>query len=139
LAIPCLVRTFRIPKAQGTDAGWLDAQIAAKQRRCLFSTVSKYGAPHLLNLVYVDLCRSPWTPREKLLFLIVNEKSCIMWLMLLASKDQTAVASIQLQARVEAEARQKMGTLSTDHGGQFTTRMFGDCCAKHNIQRHLTM
>ena len=61
-----------------------------------------------------------------------------MWLVLLASKDQAAGAIKQLQARLEVESGERLGTLRTDRGGEFTARAFMEYCADQGIQRHLT-
>ncbi|KAI4370868.1 hypothetical protein MLD38_019168 [Melastoma candidum] len=118
-----------------------DSCLAGKQRRRPFPMSSKYRASHLLELVHADLCGpiTPETPGGKRSFLlVVDDKSRYMWVVLLASKDQAASAIIQLQARIEAEAGKKMGTLRTDRGGEFTARAFADYCAEQGIDRHLT-
>ena len=61
-----------------------------------------------------------------------------MWLILLASKDQAAGAIKQLQALLEVESGERLGTLRTDRGGEFTARAFMEYCANQGIQRHLT-
>jgi transposase InsO family protein len=58
--------------------------------------------------------------------------------MLLATKDETLAAFTAFQAWAEAEAGRKIGTLRTDHGGEFTARSFTDHCTKQGMQRHLT-
>jgi transposase InsO family protein len=88
----------------------------------------------------VDLCGpiTLTTPGGKKLFLlVVDDRSRHMWLVLLGSKDQAVVAIIQLQARLE-EAGEKLGTLRTDRGGEFTARVFEEHCADQGVQRHLT-
>jgi hypothetical protein len=62
-----------------------------------------------------------------------------MWLVLLSSKDQASDAIIRLQARVEAEVGRKLGMLRTDHGGEFTSRMFMEYYTEQGVQRHLAM
>jgi hypothetical protein len=47
-------------------------------------------------------------------------------------------AFVAFQARAEAEAGKKLGTLRTNRGGEFTACSFVDHCAKEGIQRHLT-
>jgi hypothetical protein len=57
---------------------------------------------------------------------------------LLATKDEALAAFTAFQARAEAEAGRKIGTLRTDRGGEFTARSFADHCTKQGMQRHLT-
>ena len=144
----------RVPGAEGAIEGRLvrglppvehvdqvcESCLARKQRQQPFPTSSRYRAAHLLELVHVDLCGpiTPETPGGKRMFLLaVDDKSRFMWLVLLTSKDQATAAIVQLQARAEAEAGRRLGTLRTDRGGEFTARTFNDYCAKHGVQRHL--
>jgi hypothetical protein len=94
-----------------------------------------------LELVHGDLCGpvTPATPGGKWHFLLlVDDVSRYMWLVLLATKDEALVAFTAFQARAEAEAGRKIGTLRTDRGGEFTARSFADHCTKQGVQRHLT-
>jgi transposase InsO family protein len=116
--------------------------LTGKQRRHPFPEASKFCAARSLELVHADLCGliTPATPGGKRLFLlVVDDKSRYMWLVLLASKDQAAAAIIQLQARLEKEARRKLGTLRMDQGGDFTAQVFQEHCADHGVQRHFTV
>jgi transposase InsO family protein len=61
-----------------------------------------------------------------------------MWLMLLLTKDKAREAFMTFQAWVKAEAGKKVGTLCTDHDGEFTTHDFLEKYVKHGIQCHLT-
>ena len=118
-----------------------DSCLAGKQRRQPFPMTSKYRAAHSLQLVHADVCRpiTPETPgRKKLFLLVVEDKSRYMWLVLLSSKDQAGDVIQRLQARVEVEARRKLGTLRTNRGGEFTSRTFMEYCAEKGVQRHLT-
>ena len=53
-----------------------------------------------------------------------------------SSGDQGAIK--HLQARLEAKSGEKMGSLRTDRGGEFTVRDFSDYCAEQGVQHHLT-
>lgn len=62
----------------------------------MFPTTSNYCVPHLLDLVHMNLCGSITSETHGgKLFLLIDDKSRFMWLVLLASKDQVA-AIIQL-------------------------------------------
>ena len=118
-----------------------EGRLTGKQRRQPFPAASKFRASRSLELVHADLCGpiTPPTPGGKNLFLlVVDDRSRYMWLTLLASKDGAAEAIIQLQARLEKESGEKMGTLQTDRGGEFTSRTFQNYCVEHGVQRHLT-
>jgi transposase InsO family protein len=71
-------------------------------------------------------------------FLLVDDLSHYMWVTLVSMKDQAMKGFVAFQARAKAEAGQRLGTLRTNRGGEFTARAFMDHCAKEGIQRHFT-
>jgi transposase InsO family protein len=88
-----------------------------------------------------DLCGpiTPVTPiGKKYFFLLVDDLSRYMWLMLLGTKDEATTVFKTFQTRAEAEAERKHGMLHTDRGDEFTARDFFDHCTKQGIQCHLT-
>jgi hypothetical protein len=110
-----------------------DSCLTGKQRRATFPTVAKFHAEEKLELVHGDLCGpvTPVTPGDKrYFFLLVDDVSRYMWLVLLATKDEALTAFTAFQARAEAEAGRKIGTLRTDRGEEFTARSFTDHCTK---------
>jgi transposase InsO family protein len=118
-----------------------DSCLTGKQRRQSFPSKAKYRAAQKLELVHGDICGlvTPTTPSGNRLFLLlVDDLSQYMWVVLLKTKDQAATAIVAFQKRAEAEAGRRLGTLRTDHGGEFTAHAFGVYCAEQGIQRHLT-
>jgi hypothetical protein len=114
-----------------------DSCIAEKQRCATFPIVANFHAEEKLELVHGDLCGpvTPATPEGKwYFFLLVDDVSHYMWLLLLAMKDEALAAFTAFQARAEAEVGRKIGTLHTDCGGEFTTRNFVDHCTKQGMQ-----
>jgi hypothetical protein len=96
---------------------------------------------HLLELVHGDLCCpvTPATPSSnQFFFLLVDDLSRYMWLTLMKTKDQAMTTFMAFQARAEAEAERKLGTLWTDHGSEFTACSFIEHYTKEGIQWHLT-
>jgi hypothetical protein len=98
--------------------------------------VVKYRALERLELVHGDLC-GPVTPAtlggKCYFFLLVNDVSRFMWLVLLAMKDEAFSAFTTFKARAEAEAGRKIGTLCTDRGGEFMARGFAEYCSEHGM------
>jgi hypothetical protein len=91
-----------------------DSCLAVKQRRLTFPSEAKYRATHKIELVHGDLCRpvEPATPSgNRFFFFLVDDLSRYMWVTLMASKDQAMAAFVAFQARAEAEAGCKLGTL----------------------------
>jgi hypothetical protein len=118
-----------------------DSCLAGKQRCATFPTVAKFRVEEKLELVHGDLYGpvTPATPGGKrYFFLLVDDVSHYMWLVLLATKDEALAAFTTFQAWAEVEAGRKIGTLCTDRGGEFTTRSFADHCTKQGMHRHLT-
>jgi transposase InsO family protein len=118
-----------------------DSCLTGKQRRATFPIVAKFRAEDKLELVHGDLYGpvTPATPGGKrYFFLFVDDMSRYMWLVLLATKDEALAAFTAFQARAEAEAGRKIGTLRIDRGGEFTARSFADHCTKQGVQRYLT-
>ena len=109
-----------------------DSCLARKQRRLPFPKAAKYHAKDALELVHGDLCGPimPATNGGRWYFLLlVDDCSCYMWLQLLMSKDEAAVAIKKFKTRAEAESGKKLRVLRTDRGGEFTSVEFAAYCA----------
>jgi transposase InsO family protein len=103
--------------------------------------MSKFHAEKKLELLHGDLCVpvSPVMPGGKrYFFLLVDDVSRYIWLILLATKDRALGAFTTFQDRTEVEAGRRIGTLRTDRGGEFPGCGFIEHCSKHGVQRHLT-
>ena len=61
-----------------------------------------------------------------------------MWLQLLTSKDEAAVAIKKFKTRAEAESGKKLRVLRTDRGGEFTLVEFATYCADQGVGQHHT-
>ncbi|WVZ50853.1 LOW QUALITY PROTEIN: hypothetical protein U9M48_002065 [Paspalum notatum var. saurae] len=112
---------------------------STKYRPLAFPTEAKYRAAHKLEPVHGDLCVpiTPTTPSASMLFfLLVDDLSRYMWLILLSTKEQAATV---FTARAEVEAGRKLETLRTYHGGEFMTRTFIKHCPQEGVQRHYTV
>jgi hypothetical protein len=82
---------------------------------------------------------TPSTPSgNAYFFLLVDDLSRYMWLILLKSKDHAGASFKMFQASVEAEARGRISTLRTDSGCEFTACMFMEYFASEGVRRHLT-
>ncbi|XBI71622.1 hypothetical protein VPH35_065793 [Triticum aestivum] len=117
------------------------ACLAGKQRRAPFPQTAKYRAEASLDLIHADLCGAitPATPGGRRYFLLlVDDHNRYMWLNLLTSKDEAATTIKEFQARVEIEARRRLGTLRTDRRGEFTSTALAKHFASIGVQRHLT-
>jgi transposase InsO family protein len=61
-----------------------------------------------------------------------------MWLLLLKSKDEAAVALKRFQAEAQTEVRRKLRTLRMDRSGEFTSNALAAHFADTGVKRHLT-
>jgi hypothetical protein len=89
-----------------------DSCLTRKQRRATFPTVAKFHVEEKLELVHGDLC-GPVTLAtsggKRYFFLLVDDVSRYMWLVLLATKDEALAAFTTFQVRAEAEVGRKIG------------------------------
>jgi hypothetical protein len=82
----------------------------------------------------------PATPiGRRYFFLLIDDLSRFMWLVLLNTKDEATTMFKTFLARVEAEAGRKLCTLRTNHGGEFTAHNFLDHFIEHGRQHQSVM
>jgi transposase InsO family protein len=116
-----------------------DVCVLTKQRRLPFPRQSSFRAKERLELVHGDLCGpvTPATPGGRRYFLLlVDDYSRYMWVIILGSKGEAALAIRRAQAAAEAECGRKLRVLRTDNGGEFTAGEFASYCADEGVQRH---
>ena len=113
-----------------------------KQRHTPFPSQASYHVGEPLELVHDDICgpiKSAAPGGKTLFLLLVDDKSCFMWLILLQTKSEETEVIKRIQAQAEAECRKNMQLLHTDRGGEFTSASFGKYYDKLGIQQHLTV
>lgn len=71
--------------------------------------------------------------------LLVDEKSCFMWLKLLHVKNDMmeVVKEVQVEAEAEVKSGNKLCVLRIDHGGEFTSNTLLTYCADLGVHQHL--
>jgi hypothetical protein len=114
------------------------ACLAGKQRRTLFPAQAQYRAKSVLELVHGDLCGKispPTLASNQYFLLMVDDKSRFMAIALLPSKDRAPEAIKDFQLRAEAETKQRLGGLHTDHGGEFNSVRFLEYCRDQGVQK----
>jgi transposase InsO family protein len=70
--------------------------------------------------------------------LLIDGYICFMWLVLLTSKDEAAMALKRFQAEAQTEARRKLRTLCTNRGNEFTSNELVAHFVATGVKRHLT-
>jgi transposase InsO family protein len=106
-----------------------------------FLQVAKFRATVPLQLVHNDLCGPISLATQGgrcYLLLPIDDHIRTMWLTLLRTKDEAAEAIRRFTAGVEMESGQRLRTLRTDRGGEFTSTEFAPYCADRGTGRHLT-
>ena len=61
-----------------------------------------------------------------------------MWLALLSTKDEAGATIIRFQAGAESRSGDKLRTLRTDRGGEFTSGSFTAYYEELGVEHHLT-
>jgi hypothetical protein len=110
-----------------------DSCLAGKQKWTTFPSVARYRAKEKLELVHGDLCGPVTSGAKQYFFLLVDDVSCYMWLVLLVTKNETLSTFTAFQERAEAKAGRKIGTLRTDCGREFMTHSFIEHCSKQGV------
>jgi hypothetical protein len=121
------------------DTSKCEACIYGKQSRESFST-SSWHANRRLQLVHSDVCG----PLEnsfggcKYFLLFVDDFSRITWVYFLKQNSEVFDKFKIFRQLVENEVKEKIGTLRTDNGGEFTSNEFNTYCSDNGIRRQLT-
>lgn len=124
-------------KPEGVCTGCL----MSKQNRRPFPKQTTFQAKQSLELVHADLC-GPLTPAtlagNKYFLLLVDDFSKMMWLYMLANKDEAMGAFKKFRILVEKESEKKIKVLRMDRGGEFCSKQFSTYCEDTGIGRHYT-
>jgi transposase InsO family protein len=78
------------------------------------------------------------TGRQAVLLPVGRRRELLYVAHVVGNEDEALAAFTAFQARAEADAGRKIGTLRTDRGGEFMARSFADHYTKQGMQRHLT-
>jgi hypothetical protein len=116
-----------------------EACIYGKESRESFPT-SSWRANRRLQLVHSDVCGPLQTSLGgcKYFLLFIDDFSRITWVYFLKQKSEVFEKFKIFRQLVENEVKEKIGTLRTDYGGEFTFNEFKTYCIDNGIRRHLT-
>jgi transposase InsO family protein len=118
-----------------------EACLVGKQRRTPFPQVAKFRAEEQLELVHTDIygAITPATSAGRRYFLLlVDDNNRFMWLVVLTTMDEAAVAIKCFQAEAQTEARRPLRTLCMDRGDEFTSKDLAAHFADSGVKRYLT-
>jgi hypothetical protein len=121
------------------DTSKCEACIYGKQSREIFST-SSWHANRRLQLVHSNVCGPLETSFGgcKYFLLFIDDFSRITWVYFLKQKSEVFDKFKIFRQLFENEVKEKIGTLRTDNGGEFTSNEFNTYCTDKGIRRHLT-
>ncbi len=116
-----------------------EACIYGKQNRESFPT-SSWRANRRLQLVHSDVCGPLQTSFGgcKYFLLFIDDFSRMTWVYFLKNKSEAFEKFKIFRQLVENEVKEKIGTLRTYNGGEFTSNEFKTYCSENGIRRHLT-
>lgn len=77
--------------------------------------------------------------RNRYILTFIDDYTRKMRLYFLATKSQTLDYFKQFRALVETSTTQKIETLRSDRGGEYTSQLFLDYCSSHRIHKQLTV
>jgi transposase InsO family protein len=92
-----------------------------------------------LELIHNDIC----VPMEssfggcRYFILFIDDHTRMTWVYILKAKSEAFENFVYFQHMVENETREKVASLRTDNGGEFTSTKFNDYCRKNGIKRQL--
>jgi hypothetical protein len=114
------------------------ACIYGKQSRESFPT-SSWCENRRLQLVHIDVCGPLQTYLGgcKYFLLYIDDFSRMTWVYFLKQKREAFEKFNIFRQLVENEVKEKMGTLGTNNGGEFTSNEFKTYCTDNGIRRHL--
>jgi hypothetical protein len=116
-----------------------EACILGKQKREAFPT-SSWRATKYLELIHSDICG----PMEssfggcRYFILFIDDHTRMTWAYFLKEKSEPFEKFVNFQHMVENKTREKVASLRTDNGGEFTSTEFNDYCRNNGIKRQLT-
>ena len=69
----------------------------------------------------------------------IDNNTRYVWVCILKSKDQVFEKFVELKALVENSSGQKLKTLCTDNGGEYTSAEFTTCLKKEGVHHEFTV
>ena len=93
-----------------------------------------------MQLINSNICGNlePSLGGWKYLLLFVDDFTCMTWVYFLKAKSEAFEKFKEFQNLVERETKEKIGTVRTDNGGEFTSNEFQNYCKDKGIKRHFT-
>ena len=135
-----LVRGFDYNPSK--EISFCQACVEGKLHKSSFPTTGGKRAKEPLGLVHSDVCGKISTPSLSggLYFLtFIDDATRYVWMYVLKSKDQVFEKFLEWKAQVENSSGQKLKTLRTDNGGEYTSKGFTAYLKKEGVRHELTV
>ena len=114
----------------------------AKNHRTTFPKNETRRHPEILDLVHSDVCGKLDTKSlggAEYFLTFIDYKSRYTWVYFLSSKDQVFAKFVEWKTNVELSTGQKVKTLRTDNGGEYTSKQFDTYLKKEGVRHELTI
>lgn len=132
---------FRHSIPQFPSLAFCDACARGKSKQSAYSKKSSFRAADRLELIHTDLC-GPVSAQSfggALYFIpFIDDYSRMCFVYFLRHKSQALETFLLFLEMAERQSGNKLRTLRTDGGGEFTSHAFQDYCAKRGIVRQVT-
>ena len=124
------------------EISFCQACIEGKLHKRKFPTTGGKRAKKPLELVHSDVCGKISTPSlgGGIYFLtFIDDNTHYVWIYILKSKDQVFEKFLEWKALVENSSGQKLRTLRSDNGGEYTSAEFTAYLRKEGVRHEFTV
>ena len=125
-----------------SDIGVCEPCAEGKQHRVPFSKSGGKRAQKILGLVHSDVCGKMSTKSlggAEYFVTFIDDKSRMVWVYPIKTKDQVFEKFTEWKALVENATGEKLKTLRTDNGGEYTAKVFEQYLVEHGIKHEYTV
>ena len=123
------------------NIGFCESCVGGKQHRTPFDSSERHTVD-LLELVHSDVCgkiSETLIGGAQYFLTFTDDKSRYYWVYILKTKDQVFNYFLEWKALVEKATKNKIKTLRTDNGGEYTSTRFQDYLKAEGIRHELTV
>ena len=124
------------------DIGFCESCVEGKHHRSQFPASCSKPSGELLELVHSDVCgkvNAKSLSGAEYFLTFIDDKTRYVWTYVLKRKDQVFEKFLEWKALVEKSSGQKLKTLRSDNGGEFTSTRFENYLKSEGVRHELTV
>ena len=124
------------------NSGFCESCVEGKHHRSTFPASCSKPSGELLELVHSDVCGKMSVKSlsgAEYFLTFIDDKTRYVWTYVLKRKDQVFAKFMEWKTLVEKSTGQKLKTLRTDNGGEFTSTQFQDYLRSKGVRHELTV